>query len=101
MRCSVPRTSARLIGLVVAAPVLGVKKVLGDPVLVPIVVAEIELARNYIVLHSDHAFKEFECASAGFYFHRKSFMVEMKNIMENCVDFSTRPIGGVCHNQHA
>ena len=40
---------------------LGVKKILGDPVLVPIVVAEIELARNYVVLRSDHAFKEFEC----------------------------------------
>jgi hypothetical protein len=47
--------------------VLGVKKILGDPVLVPIVVAEIELARNYVVLRSDHAFKEFECAIAGVY----------------------------------
>ena len=78
---------------------LGVKKILGDPVLVPIVVAEIELARNYVVLHSNHAFKEFECASVGFYFHRKSFMVEVKKIMENCVDFSTRPIG--CLSQSA
>ena len=98
MRYSVPRTRARLIG---AVPVLGVKKILGDPVLVPIVVAEIELARNYVVLHSNHAFKEFECASVGFYFHRKSFMVEVKKIMENCVDFSTRPIRGVCGSQHA
>ena len=75
--------------VVVAVPVLGVKKVLGDPVLVPIVVAEIELARNYVVLHSDHAFKEFECASVGFYFHRKSFMVEVKKIMENCILYFT------------
>jgi hypothetical protein len=72
--------------------VLGVKEVLGVPVLVPIVVTEIELARTYIVLHSDHAFKEFECASVGFYFHGKLFMVEMKKIMENCMDFSTGPI---------
>ena len=64
MRYSAPRTRARLIG---AVPVLGVKKILGDPVLVPIVVAEIELARNYVVLRSDHAFKEFECAIAGVY----------------------------------
>jgi hypothetical protein len=80
-------------GIVVGVPVLDVKKILGDPVLVPIVVAEIELARNYVVLHSNHAFKEFECASVGFYFHRESFMVEVKEIMENCMDFSTRPIG--------
>ena len=101
MRCSVPRTSARLIGALLCPSWVLRKFLVTRFWLVPIVVAEIELARNYVVLHSDHAFKEFDCASVGFYFHRKSFMVEVKKIVENCVDFSTRPDRGVCHNQHA
>jgi len=75
-------------GIVVAVPVLSVEKLLNDSVLFLVVITEIELAGNNIILHSNHRFKEFECARMRFDFHCESLVVEMKKIVENCMNLS-------------
>ena len=76
-------------GIVVAVPVLSIEKLLNDSVLFLVVITEIELAGNNIILHSNHRFKEFECARMRLDFHCESLVVEkMKKIIENCMNLS-------------
>ena len=75
-------------GIVVAVPVLSIELLLNHLVLFLVVITEIELAGNNIILHSNHRFKEFECARMRFDFHCESLVVEMKKIIENCMNLS-------------
>ena len=55
--------SAFNVGIVVAAPVLSIEKLLNDSVLILVVITEIELAGNKSILY------KFECARMRFDFH--------------------------------